>query len=125
LLVRQFTTEESKAATPTNPATQTPPSEVRILAQGAGWTPEEARQQALRTAIRTTLSTMVAPETWAGEGERLTQAILSDSAGLVLSAQDLKASEGCQMGRKVYFRTLAVSLARPALAERLTRVAAR
>src|SRR5690242_5696575 len=62
----------------------------QVIAQGIGWTPEEALQDALRNALRTTVTGMVDPNIWARHGEKLFAAILSDNAGLIVNHKDLR-----------------------------------
>src|SRR5438128_1206770 len=94
---------------PKRTANDNPPSldaRSQIIVQGIGWTPEEALQDALRNALRTTLTNLVDPTVWARQGQALCKAILRDDAGLIVSHKDLRITAECQQGKQFYSRTI-------------------
>ncbi len=118
--IRQETTQPATplaVVLPERPVS--PPEQSPVIAQGIGWTPEEALQDALRNALRTTVTGMVDANVWARHGQDLFTAILRDSAGLIVSHRDLRFSSDWQQGRQVYSRTVNVVVARQLLCDRL------
>jgi hypothetical protein len=125
---RTIRKEEARTPTPP-PATakgSSPSADERthLVAQGIGWTPEEALQDALRNALRTTVTNVVDPTIWARHGDHLFAAILRDNAGLIIGHKDLSITAQSQQGKHYYSRTVSVVIARQLLAERVTTAAA-
>jgi hypothetical protein len=91
----------------------------QVIAQGAGWSPEEATQDALRNALRSAAAGRFDADTWARQGPALFSALLRDTRGLVVCYQGLRSGSAVQQGRQYYYTTLAVDVAQRPLAERL------
>jgi hypothetical protein len=101
-------------------AVPSPSAEImQVIAQGVGWSPEEAVQDALRNALRSAAAAHFDADTWARQGAALFGALLRETRGLIARYQDLRSGRGLHQGREYYHTTLAVDVARRPLADRL------
>jgi hypothetical protein len=89
--------------------------EERIIAQGVGRTAEEAWDDALCSALRSSISALVDQRTWSEDGNSINAAMLGDARGLVSRCQELS----CVCDRGVWRREVAVFVDRATLAARL------
>jgi hypothetical protein len=96
----------------------------QIVAEGVGWSPDEAVQDALRKALRDAAAAQVEPAAWARNGTALFEALLRSSHGLILRYRVLHSGKAWDGGREYYYTTLAVDVARRELGERLRGVGA-
>ena len=90
-----------------------------VVVQGVGWSPEEALQDAVRIALRSSVSSMVDDATWDRHGHELVERLLQEGTGHLLDCQDLRCSGDWNNGREFYRRTVTVTVARGPLAQRL------
>src|SRR4051812_181390 len=77
------------APSPTPPAAPVP-SEVRVVAQGVGRSPDEAWYDAVRTALRTFAASLVDGQTWSQSGTLICNQVLQDDRGLVVRCEDVR-----------------------------------
>ncbi len=101
------------------PAQATLAERTEVIAQGVGWTPDEAVQDAVRNALRSASAALVDPSTWTRQGTALFDVLLRNSQGLVLRCQEVRSGTAWHQGRQYHHRTLAVEVARRLLADRL------
>jgi hypothetical protein len=124
------TIRKEPARTPTPPPAiakdSSPAGDERsqVVSHGIGWTPEEALQDALRNALRTTITNVVDPSIWARHGDQLFAAILRDNARLIVSHKDLSITAESRQGNHYYSRTISVVIASRLLTDRVTTAAA-
>lgn len=96
-----------------------PAQTVRILASGLGRTPDAALQDAVHTALRQALASLVGAETWARYDSTLCASVLHDMDGLLLGWKDLGVRKEWRARGPVYHREAAVEVNLTALADRL------
>lgn len=100
-------------------AASRPMQAVRVIAAGVGRTPEAALQDALHTALRQALASVVDAETWARNGSALCAGVLRDSSGIILGWKDLGARKEWGLRGLLYHKEAAVEVNLSALADRL------
>lgn len=105
---------EARAAAP-SPAAEKPEI-VQAVGHGTGRTPEEALQDALRTALRAVADTCFAPRLASQQQAALVEVVLRGPQSPVLRWQDRGGSSSWKWGGRVYEREVAVAVDSRALA---------
>jgi hypothetical protein len=103
-----------KAAHPPGPARPE-----TVTADGYGRTPEEALQDALRHAVRTSLETLVDAETLNRNSRVLDEKVVSQSASLVRRYEQIAADRQRHNGREVYHARITATIERHPLVAKL------
>jgi len=115
--------DERTPPAPPVPAPPPAPAEVtEVIAHGAGGTPDEAVQDALRTALARAVAAHVDAETWARYGSALVERVAPHAGELIRSWKELTASRQWRWRGPLYHCEVAVALHRQALADRLRAV---
>jgi len=96
-----------------------------ITVQGVGSTPAEALRDAVGKALRKAVAGMLTADGWAGNWRVVRDVVLGKGDSLILRCEDLGCRKEREQGRDVYRKTVAVVVARRALAERLKAVRVR
>ncbi len=112
-----------KEETPRSPSPSSAPLSpgevVCVIAQGTGWTSEEAIRDALRTALLQALAARVDANTWSRQRQTLGENILQDSGRLILDWKELGSRKEWRLRGIRYHEEIAVRVNGRALAERL------
>lgn len=100
-------------------STAQPMQIVRVIARGAGLTPDAALQDAVHTALRQALASLVDAETWTRNDSILCADVLHDRAGILVGWKDLGARKVWGPRGLSYQKEAAVEVNLTALADRL------
>lgn len=96
-----------------------PAQSVRFIVSGFGRTPDAALQDAMHTALRQALASLVDANTWARYDSILCASILKDMDGLLLGWKDLGVRKEWRAWKLVYHKEAVVEVNLTTLADRL------
>ncbi len=97
-----------------------PPVEVtEVIAHGCGATPEEALQDALRTALCRAIVAQVDADTWARRGPALFEGVARHGGEVIRSWKDLGAAKQWRLRGPLHHRDVAVEVNHQALVAHL------
>jgi hypothetical protein len=100
--------------------TKSQPVEItRIIVRGAGKSPQDALQDALRNGLARAIAAQVGPDAWTKYGQVLLGKVLADSGGLIRSWTEIGTSKELRLRGTLHHIEVAVDVDHHALAARV------
>lgn len=98
--------------TPLPPMATPPDALIQVIAQGTGHTPEEAFQQAVRTALSKALAAQVDVDTWSRSGPLLADDAVRNADRIIRGCRSLGATKQWKLGGSVHHTEVAIDMDR-------------